>query len=75
MTGRSSAIDGRTTRHPGDAVSQRKRQCVQESCGWLKTVGLLRKARHRGMARVGWTFPFAAAGYNLVRLRTLAAAA
>ena len=52
-TGRSSAIDGRTTRHPGYAISQRKRKCVEEIFGWLKTVGLLRKTRHRGMARVG----------------------
>jgi IS5 family transposase len=74
-TGRSSAIDGRTTRHPGDAVSQRKRNGVEAICGWLKTVGLLRKVRHRGMARVGWMFTGAAAVYNLVRMRTLAAAA
>jgi len=73
--GRSSAIDGRTTRHPGDAISQRKRKCVEELFGWLKTVGLLRKVRHRGVARVGWMFTFAAAVYNLVRMRTLAAAA
>jgi len=74
-TGRSSAIDGRTTRHPGYAVSQRKRQCVEEIFGWLKTVGLLRKTRHRGVERVGWIFTFAAAVYNLVRMRTLAAVA
>ena len=74
-TGRSSAIDGRTTRHPGYAISQRKRKCVEEVFGWLKTVGLLRKVRHRGVARVGWLFTFAAAVYNLVRMRTLAAAA
>jgi hypothetical protein len=52
-TGRSSAIDGRTTRHPGYAISQQKRKLVEEIFGWLKTVGLLRKARHRGVARVG----------------------
>jgi transposase len=74
-TGRSSAIDGRTTRHPGYAISQRKRKGVEEVFGWLKTVALLRKARHRGVARVGWMFTFAAAVYNLVRIRTLAAAA
>jgi hypothetical protein len=74
-TGRSSAIDGRTTRHPGYAVSQRKRKCVEEVFGWMKTVGLLRKARHRGVARVGWMFTFAAAAYNLVRMRTLVAVA
>jgi transposase len=74
-TGRASAIDGRTTRHPGYAMSQRKRTCVEEIFGWMKTVGLLRKTRHRGVARVGWMFAFAAAVYNLVRMRTLAAVA
>jgi transposase len=74
-SGRSSAIDGRTTRHPGYAVSQRKRKCVEEIFGWLKTVGLLRKTRDRGLARVGWRFTCAAAVYNLVRMRTLAATA
>ncbi len=74
-SGRSSAIDGRTTRHPGYAVSQRNRKRVEEIFGWLKTVGLLRKTRHRGVARVGWMFTFAAAVYNLVRMRTLAAVA
>jgi transposase len=74
-TGRSSAIDGRTTRHPGYTVSQRKRKCVEEIFGWMKTVGLLRKTRYRGVARVGWMFTFAAAVYNLVRMRTLAAVA
>jgi hypothetical protein len=74
-SGRSSAIDGRTTRHPGYAVSQRKRKGVEEIFGWLKTVGLLRKVRHRGIARVGWIFTVAAAVDNLVRMRTLAAVA
>jgi len=71
-TGRSSAIDGRTTRHAGYAVSQRKRKRVEEIFGWMKTVGLMRKTRYRGVSRVGWTFTFAAAVYNLVRMRTLA---
>ena len=71
-TGRSSAIDGRTTRHAGYAVSQRKRKRVEEIFGWMKTVGLMRKTRYRGVSRVGWTFRFAAAVYNLVRMRTLA---
>jgi hypothetical protein len=74
-SGRSSAIDGRATRHPGYAVSQRKRKCVEEIFGWMKTVGLLRQPRYRGVARVGWLFTFAAAVYNLVRMRTLAAVA
>jgi transposase len=74
-SGRASAIDGRTTHHPGSAVSQRKRQCVEEIFGWLKTVGLLRQTRYRGVARVSWMFTFAAAVYNWVRMRTLAAVA
>jgi IS5 family transposase len=73
--GRASAIDGRTTRHPGYAVSQRKWKQVEEIFGWLKTVGLLRKTRHRGVKRVGWIFTFATAVYNLVRMRTLVAVA
>jgi transposase len=72
---RTSAIDRRTTRHPGYDVSQRKRKLVEEIFGWMKTVGLLRKLRHRGGPRVGWTFTFTAAVYNLVRIRNLAAAA
>jgi transposase len=70
--GRSSAIDQRTTRHPGYVVSQRKRKRVEEIFGWLKTVGLLRKTRHRGVKLVGWIFKFATAAYNLVRIRNLA---
>jgi transposase len=68
---RSSAIDGRTTRHPGYLVSQQKRKLVEEIFGWLKTVGLMRKTRHRGVRRVDWMFTFAAAVYNLVRIRNL----
>lgn len=68
---RSSAIDGRTTRHRGYLVSQRKRKLVEEIFGWLKTVGLMRKTRHRGVRRVDWMFTFAAAVYNLVRIRNL----
>jgi transposase len=69
---RRSAIDARTTRHPGYEVSQRKRKRVEEIFGWLKTVGLLRKTRHRGLKLVGWIFKFATAAYNLVRIRNLA---
>jgi transposase len=68
---RRSAIDGRTTRHPGYEISQRKRKRVEEVFGWLKTIALLRKLRHRGVRRVGWMFTFAAAAYNLVRIRNL----
>ncbi len=72
-TNRASAIDGRTTRHPGYGVSQRRRKRVEEIFGWLKTVGLMRKTRHRGTRRVDWMFTFALAAYNLVRIRTLTA--
>ena len=72
-TNRRSTIDRRTTRHPGYLVSQRRRKRIEEIFGWLKTVGLLRKTRHRGVARVGWMFTFGLAVYNLVRMRNLAA--
>jgi transposase len=71
---RQSAIDGRTTRHGGYAVSQQKRKRVEEIFGWLKTVGGMRKLRHRGLELVGWMFTLAAAAYNLVRIRNLATA-
>jgi transposase len=71
----TTIIDARTTRHPGYAISQQKRKRVEEIFGWLKTVGGLRKTRHRGVERVGWMFTFALAAYNLVRLRNLAAVA
>src|SRR5215469_17006228 len=70
-----SAIDGRTTRHAGYAVSQRKRKRIEECFGWLKTIALMRKLRHRGVCKVDWIFTFACAAYNLVRMRNLAAAA
>jgi transposase len=66
-----SAIDGRTTRHAGYAISQRKRKLIEQVFGWMKTVGGLRKLRHRGTLLVDWIVSFAAAAYNLVRLRTL----
>jgi transposase len=72
---RSSAIDARTTRHEGYAVSQRKRKRVEEIFGWIKTIAGLRKTKHRGRKRVGWMFTFAAAAFNLVRLRNLTALA
>ena len=71
---RCGALDRRTTRHPGYAVSQRKRKLVEQIFGWMKTVGVMRKTRHRGTARVGWTFVFTLAVYNLIRLRNLQAA-
>ncbi len=70
-TNRRSAIDGRTTRHPGYEVSQRKRKLVEQMFGWAKTVGLMRKTRHRGTERVDWMFIFTAAAFNLVRMRNL----
>jgi transposase len=74
-TNRRSAIDARTTGHPGYAISQRKRKRVEEIFGWMKTVGLLRKLRHRGGGRVTWIFRFTAAAFNLVRIRNLVYAA
>jgi transposase len=68
-----SAIDGRTTRHLGYALSQKKRKRIEECFGWLKTIALMRKLRHRGVCRVDWIFTFACAAYNLVRMRNLAA--
>jgi transposase len=68
---RSSAIDNRTTRHAGYSVSQKKRKRVEEIFGWMKTVGMLRKTRHRGVARVGWMFTFGVAVYNLIRMRNM----
>jgi len=74
-SGRRSAIDGRTTRHPGYAISQRIRKRIEEAFGWAKTVAGLRKARHRGLAKIDWQFTFAMAAYNLVRLPKLLSAA
>ncbi|HEX2462937.1 MAG TPA: IS5 family transposase [Vicinamibacterales bacterium] len=70
-TGRRSAIDGRTIRHAGYAISQQKRKLVEQGFGWMKTIGGLRKLRHRGGALVTWVFTFTAAAYNIVRLRRL----
>ena len=72
---RSSAIDGRTTRHEGYRISQRRRKVVEEFFGWLKTVAGQRKTKYRGLWKVGWIFTFAAAAYNLVRMRNLVGAA
>jgi transposase len=66
-----SAIDARTTRHAGYRISQCKRKRIEESFGWLKTIALMRKVRHRGIFKVGWVFTLAAAAYNLVRMRNL----
>ncbi len=68
---RRPAIDGRTTRHPGYGMGQRARKRIEEAFGWIKVPGGLRKTRHRGLERVGWTFTFTAAAYNLIRLPKL----
>jgi transposase len=70
-TNRRSAVDERTTRHTGYQLSQEARKRIEEVFGWMKTSGLLRKVRHRGVDRVGWMFTFTAAIYNLVRMRNL----
>ena len=72
-SGRSSAIDGRTTRHGGYAASQRIRKRIEEAFGWIKTIACQQKTKFRGRDRVGWAFTFAAAAYNLVRLPKLMA--
>jgi hypothetical protein len=74
-TSRASAIDGRTTRHAGYAVSQRIRKRIEEGFGWMKTVGGMRKTKYRGLEKVAWAFDLAAAAYNLIRLPKLMAAA
>jgi transposase len=66
-----SAIDARTTRHAGYEISQKKRKRIEECFGWLKDIALLRKMKHRGLFKVAWIFTFAAAAYNLVRMRKL----
>jgi transposase len=73
-SGRCSAIDGRTTRHAGYAVSQCIRKRIEEAFGWIKTIAGQEKTKFRGRERVGWAFTFAAAAYNLTRLPKLMAA-
>ena len=72
---RGSAIDRRTTRHPGYGTSQRIRKRIEEAFGWMKTIGGMRRPMRRGTERVGWSFTFVAAAYNLVRLPKLLTAA
>jgi transposase len=74
-TNRRSAVDERTTRHAGYEVSQRKRKRVEQSFGWMKMVGMLKKVKLRGIDKVGWLFTFTGAAYNLCRLRNLMARA
>src|SRR5215204_3193481 len=75
ISGRRSAVDARTTRHPGYAVSQQKRKLVEQGFGWMKTIGGLRKLRHRGGRLAEWIFKFTATAYNIVRMRRLLAPA
>jgi transposase len=70
-TNRASAIDQRTTQHAGYEVSQRKRKLVEQSFGWMKVIGMLKKVKLRGLKKVGWLFTFTGAAYNLCRLRNL----
>ena len=70
-SGRSSAIDGRTTRHAGYGMSQRIRKRIEEGFGWIKTIAGQERTKFRGRERVGWAFTFAAAAYNLARLPKL----
>lgn len=70
-SGRSSAIDGRTTRHAGYALSQRKRKLIEEAFGWGKTIGGLARPMRKGTARIGFLFTFTMAAYNLIRLPRL----
>jgi transposase len=72
---RRSAIDARTTRHAGYKISQIKRKRIEEPFGWMKTVGVMRKTRHRGRKLVEWFFVLAAAAYNLIRIPKILAAA
>jgi len=73
-TNRRSAIDGRTTRHAGYAISMIKRKRIEEPFGWMKTVGMMRKTRHRGRPLVAWFFVLTAAAYNVIRIPKLLAA-
>lgn len=75
ISGRSSAINGRTTRHGRYAVSQRIRKRIEEAFGWMNTIAGQEKTSFRGRDRIGWAFTFAAAAYNLVRLPKLIAEA
>jgi transposase len=73
-TTRRSAIDGRTTRHPGYDISQRIRKRIEEGFGWMKTIGGMRKPKYRSREKVAWSFTFSAAAYNLIRIPKLMAA-
>ena len=67
------AIDERTSRHPGYAVSLSKRWLVEKPFGWLKQIGPLKKVKLRGLAKVDWLFVFSCAAFNLIRIPKLRA--
>jgi len=75
IANRASAIDGRTTRHPGYAISQKKRKLVEEPFGWAKTIGGLARPMLRGIQRLGFKFTLTMAAYDLIRLPKLIGAA
>lgn len=68
-----SAVDGRTTSTNGYTISQVKRKRIEECFGWMKDIGLMRKLRHIGRAKVAWIFRFTAAAYNITRMKSLIA--
>lgn len=70
-TNRKSAIDGRTTKHPNYAVSQKIRKRIEEGFGWMKTIGRIRKTMYRGIEKIGWQLALHAVAYNLVRMKNL----
>jgi hypothetical protein len=72
---RGSAIDSRTTRHPGYSISQRIRKRVEEIFGWEKTVGNFRRTRYRGRDRTSLASYLLGAAYNLLRMGRLLKAA
>jgi transposase len=72
-SGRRSAVDGRTTRHPGYGASQRVRKRIEEAFSWIKTIAGQSRTKLRGLDRVRWSFTLAAAAYNLIRLPRLLA--
>ena len=71
--GRRSNLDRRTTRHPGYAISLRRRWLVEKSFGWLKQTGSIRQVKLRGLHKVDWSFVFHCAAHNLMRLPRLIA--
>ena len=74
-TARGSAIDHRTTRHAGYALSRHRRKRIEEGFDWIKSIAGLRQTKYRGVEKVGWAFTLAGAAYNLIRLPKLMAAA